>query len=79
MRAGFADMLDRRYKVSAAHITIMRFCQPCPEMKQLLAFLKQSRETDFGECDVASLELIWSDWYASTDRVKRLEEYRLVV
>lgn len=76
-RAGFGDMPDRRYKVSGAHITVMRFCRECRDLKGLLTFLKASRETDFGECEVTNLELIWADWYASADRVKTLEEYRL--
>jgi 2'-5' RNA ligase len=76
-RAGFGDMLDRRYKVTAAHISIMRFCRPCPEMKRLLAYLIENRETRFGECEIDKLELIFGDWYASADKVKTLEEYRL--
>ena len=74
---GFADMLDRRYKVIAAHITVMRFCRVCPEIKSLLAFLKENRQTNFGECEVGRLELILGDWYASADKVKTLEEYTL--
>lgn len=77
-RAGFGDLPDRRYKVSAAHINIMRFCKAGADMKPLLAFLKESRELDFGECEVNRLELIFSDWYASVETMKVLEEYRLV-
>lgn len=76
-RAGFGDMLDRRYKVTAAHISIMRFSQPCPEIERLLAFLKQSRDRSFGECEMTRLELIWGNWYASHETVKTLEEYPL--
>jgi len=76
-RAGFADMLDRRYKVTAAHITIMRFCRRCPDTQRLLAFLRKNRETSFGECEINNIELILGDWYASSDRLKILEEYIL--
>jgi 2'-5' RNA ligase len=76
-REGFADMLDRRYKVVAAHITIMRFCSPCQDMKPLLTFLKENRQTDLGECEIGKLELILGDWYASADKVTTLEEYQL--
>jgi 2'-5' RNA ligase len=76
-RAGFADMLDRRYKVTAAHMSVMRFCRPCPEINELLAFLKENRQTGFGECEISQLELIFGDWYASSDKVKSLEEYSL--
>ena len=76
-REGFADMLDRRYKVVTAHITIMRFWRPRPDMKPLLTFLKENRQTEFGQCDVDRLELILGDWYASAKNVKTVEEYRL--
>jgi 2'-5' RNA ligase len=76
-RAGFADMLDRRYKVTAAHITLMRFCRPCADIHQLVAFLKENRQTNFGECEISKLELIFGNWYASSDKVETLEEYNL--
>lgn len=76
-REGFGDMLDRRYKVVAAHITIMRFCRPCPDMKPLLTFLKENRRTDFGQCEIDRLELVLGDWYGSEDKVTTLEEYQL--
>jgi 2'-5' RNA ligase len=76
-RAGFADMLDRRYKVTAAHISIMRFCRPCPEIKRLLAFLNKNRRNNCGECEISHLELIFGDWYASSNKVKILEAYPL--
>jgi 2'-5' RNA ligase len=75
--AGFGDMLDRRYKVSAAHISFMRFCKAGADMKRLLTFLKESREIEFGESHVGNLELILSDWYASANTVKVLENYQL--
>ena len=75
--AGFGDMLDRCYKVTAGHISVMRFCRPALDSKRLLAFLKETRQTSFGECRIHTLELILGDWYASADKVKILEEYRL--
>jgi 2'-5' RNA ligase len=77
-RAGFADMVDRRYKVTAAHITAMRFCRPVSEIQRLLAFLKENRRSDFGECEIDKLELIFGDWYASSDKIETLEEYPLL-
>lgn len=76
-RSGFADMLDRRYKVTAAHMTFMRFCRPGLEIKRLLAVLKENRQINFGQCEIHKFELIFGDWYASADRVEKLEEYPL--
>jgi 2'-5' RNA ligase len=77
VRNGLGDMLDRRYKAFGAHVTIMRFSKPCPNSKRLLEFLKGTRETDFGKCEVSTLELNWADWYASAETARTLEKYQL--
>lgn len=76
-RNGFGDMVDRRYKITGAHMTIMRFRQPSPDLKPLISFLKQNRETAFGESKVNRLQLIFNDWYVSAEKVRILEEYSL--
>jgi 2'-5' RNA ligase len=74
---GVGENLDRRYKIAAAHLTVMRFSNPKADWKRLLDFLQAHRETDFGETRFRSLQLIWSDWCASTDTVRVLREYQL--
>jgi len=69
--------LDRRYRIHAAHLTVMRFCRPDTDWQRLRAVLEANRATPFGETRVRSLQLVLTDWYASADRVKVLEEYRL--
>jgi 2'-5' RNA ligase len=74
---GVGENLDRRYKIIAAHLTVMRFSNPKADWKRLLDFLRAHRETDFGEARFRSLQLIWSDWCASADSVRVLREYPL--
>jgi 2'-5' RNA ligase len=74
---GVGENLDRRYKITAAHLTVMRFANPKADWKRLLDFLQAHRETDFGETRFRSLQLIWSDWCASSDTVRMLREYQL--
>lgn len=76
-RAGFAGVLDRRYRIHTAHITAMRFRQPGVDAGGLLALLEEGRQMDFGDTHVTHLELIWGDWYASSNIVRTLREYRL--
>ena len=76
-RHGFGDMPDRRYKATTAHMTAMRFSKACTDLKPLLSFLKASREIEFGECEINTIQLIRGDWYGSADRVQTLQEYRL--
>jgi 2'-5' RNA ligase len=74
---GVGENLDRRYKITAAHLTVMRFAQPPADGKRLLDFLRAHRETDFGETRFRSLQLIWSDWCVSAGLVRTLREYAL--
>jgi len=75
--AGLGEMLDRRFKVKAAHMTAMRFCNAGADWNQLATVLERHRETNFGETTVDALELIWGDWYASGQTVRVLERYSL--
>jgi 2'-5' RNA ligase len=76
-RNNFGDQLDVRYKINAAHLTVMRFCKADADWARPLALLKANRTTDFGETKIAGLELIWGDWYASAETVRTLAEYPL--
>jgi 2'-5' RNA ligase len=74
---GFGGQLDVRYKINTAHVTVMRFCRAETDWKRLLALIRANRTTDFGEVRVAKLELILGDWYASADRTRILQKYKL--
>jgi len=69
--------LDRRYRIHAAHLTVMRFCRPAADWRQLKERLEASRARRFGVTRVRRLQLVLTDWYGSADRVKVLEDYRL--
>ena len=75
--AGMGGNLDLRYKITAAHLTVIRFSNPEAEWKRLRDFLRAHRQTDFGETRFRSLQLIWSDWCASAGVVRTLRKYVL--
>ena len=74
---GFTSLLDRRYKISTAHMTVMRFQRPENHCEGLMSLLRENRGMDFGESEASGLQLIWGDWYASRNLVRTLQEYRL--
>ncbi|MGH7992687.1 MAG: 2'-5' RNA ligase family protein [Limisphaerales bacterium] len=76
-KADLGENLDRRYKTVTAHLTVMRFAEPEADWKRLYDFLEAHRETDFGETCFQTLQLIWSNWYASAGIVRVLQEYPL--
>lgn len=76
-KAGLGKNLDRRHQTVTAHLTIMRFSEPVADWQRLLDFLRAHRETDFGATRFQTLQLIWSDWYASAGVVRVLQTYSL--
>ncbi|MGA2244829.1 MAG: 2'-5' RNA ligase family protein [Verrucomicrobiota bacterium] len=76
-QSGFANRLDRRYRSRTAHLTAMRFARADADWRRLLAVLTAHRGTAFGTDYVQNIELVWGDWYGSTDNLRVLEEFRL--
>ena len=76
-KEGLGENLDRRYKTVTAHLTVMRFAEPEADWKRLYDFLETHRETDFGGTRFQTLQLIWSNWYASAGVARVLQEYPL--
>lgn len=76
-RNGLDGQLDRRYKITFAHMTVMRFQRTDADWKRLKEFLAENRDTDFGEMEVSRIQLIWGDWYASSNIARTLQEYQL--
>jgi 2'-5' RNA ligase len=78
---GLGAFLDVRYKITAAHITGMRFCTTLPveHWRRFGAWLTREREQkrDFGTMTVESCDLIFTDWYSSASMVQTVETYPL--
>jgi len=75
--SGVGADIDRRYKVSAAHITVMRYGALGTDWKRLLELLRANRTTEFGEMRVTEVQLISGDWYASAESVELVETFEL--
>jgi len=73
------EFLDRRYKVTAAHISAIRFCtaRTAGDWQRLRALLARSRDAFFGEMEVDAVSVIFGDWYASRQYVKTLATFPL--
>jgi hypothetical protein len=69
--------LDQRYRISTAHVTVMRFQTQPRDLQQLVHTLASYREYDFGRTAFQTLQLVKNDWYMSADKVEVLEEYSL--
>jgi 2'-5' RNA ligase len=74
---GLGQNLDRRYRISTAHMTAVRFCRPLRNAPGLASLLRSRRRCEFGVSTAAAIELVQNDWYMSHDRVVPLHTYAL--
>ena len=72
-----AHLLDVRYRVGAAHSTVMRYRAPLRDPARLLAVLSAARDRAFGISPVDTICFVVNDWYMSQWRLKVLAEYPL--
>ena len=73
-----AHLLDVRYRVVAAHSTVMRYRAPLRDPARLPAALSAARDRDFGTDVVDRVYFVVNDWYMSCRRLKVLAEYPLL-
>jgi len=74
---GLGHNLDRRYRITTAHMTAARFYHPLRNPRALAAALQSLRRHPFGPSSVAEIHLVENDWYMSQDRVHLLRTYPL--
>ncbi len=74
---GLAQGLDRRYILTAAHTTILRFSAPLKNPARFSEFLLENKQRGFGSLTVDRLQLVKNDWYMSKQNTTLIEEYHL--
>ena len=74
---GLGHNLDRRYRITTAHMTAARFCRPLRDPRSFAAALQSLRRRPFGPSPVNAIHLVENDWYMSHDCVHLLHTYPL--
>ena len=75
--AGLAHSIDQRYCLATAHSTVIRFRCPLAHPARLVAALARYQEQFIGTFEVATVELVLSDWYQRAQHTQRLATYAL--
>lgn len=63
---------DSRYKITAAHLTAIRFTTQLKDPQALYQLLKKYKEHDFGVVEFSQLELVFNNWYQQKSAGKNL-------
>ena len=69
--------IDKRYKLTTAHATVIRFRKPLHDYDLFCQMMDQYRTYDFGYSKIEQMELVLNDWYQRTERCQLLELYSL--
>jgi 2'-5' RNA ligase len=76
-QSGLAHGLDKRYTLTAAHTTVLRFSAALRDAKVFSEFLLENKQRDFGAFKVSDLQLVKNDWYMSQQHTPIIMRYAL--
>ncbi len=71
------NSLDKRYKLTTAHMTVMRFRKNITQPGHLIKALQPYRQYDFGMTQIEELELVFNDWYQRKEKVRLMHRFSL--
>jgi 2'-5' RNA ligase len=76
-QAGLGGDLDRRYRLTTAHLSAMRLRASLADPARFVAQLDAARSRDFGVTQVDELLLVANDWYMTPGVVEVVRRYPL--
>jgi len=77
IRNGLAQGLDKRYVLTAAHTTVMRFSSPLVNPAGLAELLLENKQKFFGKFVVDKLDMVKNDWYMAQHNTTLVHRYSL--
>ena len=77
IRRGLGGSLDQRYRLVTAHSTLLRFTSSLQMPESFCATLSTFRREFFGTSAITSLELVFNDWYMSSENLVKIETHPL--
>lgn len=69
--------IDERYTIATAHSTLIRFRDEVSRPQEYIDLMSRFRGVEWGCQQVASLDLVFNDWYHKATRVKDIATFRL--
>jgi 2'-5' RNA ligase len=69
--------IDGRYEIATAHSTLIRFRDELSRPREFVDLLSQFRNVEWGRQHVASLDLVFNDWYHKSSRVENIANFHL--
>lgn len=73
--SGLEESIDKRYSISTAHSTVVRFRKKIKNKDKLIEILEKYRDYDFGKFTVEKYDLVFNDWYQREQFVQQLHQF----
>ncbi len=76
-RSSLESSIDKRYTLSTAHVTLVRFKQPVQQLSTYLELIEHYRSAVFGTASIGQVELVINDWYHQPQKVRLIKKIEL--
>lgn len=75
--SGLEESIDKRYSISTAHSTVVRFRKKIKNKEKLMETLEKYRDFNFGKFTVEKYDLVFNDWYQRKQFVQQLKQFKV--
>jgi len=75
--SGLEESIDKRYSISTAHTTVVRFRKKIKNKEKLIETLEKYRDFNFGKFTVEKYNLVFNDWYQREQFVQELHQFKV--
>lgn len=75
--SGLEESMDKRYSISTAHSTVVRFRKKIKNKEKLMETLEKYRDFNFGKFTVEKYDLVFNDWYQRKQFVQQLKQFKV--
>lgn len=75
--SGLQHSIDERYSIFTAHSTVVRYQQKLADPAAWVRKLRQFESYPFGKQKLATMELVYNDWYQQKEKVQQLAYFSI--
>jgi len=75
--SGLRSSIDSRYKITTAHVSVIRFHTEIKDKDKLKILFKKYRNYSFGTVKLTKIELVFNNWYQNLSITEKLANYSI--
>jgi len=75
--SGLRSSIDSRYKITTAHVSVIRFYTPIKDIDNVKVLFQKYRNYNFGTVKLTKIEFVFNNWYQNLSITEKIANYSI--